>query len=323
MSAPTKDNSLKIETSSWSSTRRALSTRGGTAPRKGNRVQWTFLLLALPAAAVYVGFLLGPVIGSFGYALTRWDGIGDPSFVGIANFATLIGDENYRSALAHTLVFAVVIVAGQIGFGVLLAVLLNKSNRGTSVLRATLFTPALLSAAVVSLIWGFIFNPLVGVLVQVLTPLGVKPGVFGNLLGNPTSVIFAVSAVVIWQYAGYIMVIYLAGLKNIPPEVGEAADLDGATGWRRFWSVTWPMLAPSTTVAITISLAGNLRLFDQVFLLTGGGPADASQTAATLVYRTAFSGSNFGYSASQSVVLTLLICLVVFGQRWIAVRRAR
>lgn len=285
-----------------------------------SRFEWNFLLLAVPGLVVYLVFLVWPVLASFVYSFTRWDGINEPVFAGLANYEKLINDRQYGQALLTTVAFAAIILVGQVSAGLGLALLLNRARRGTSLARAVFFTPALLSTAVIALIWGFIYNPLVGVMPLVAETVGATSGPLTDVLGNASSAIWAVSGVVIWQYAGYIMVIYLAGLKNVPLEVYEAADLDGATGWHRFRSITWPLLAPSTSVAVTISLAGNLKLFDQVFLLTGGGPAGATDTAATLIFRTAFSSSNYGYSVTQSVILTILTVLIVVGQRILAAR---
>jgi raffinose/stachyose/melibiose transport system permease protein len=321
MTTPTEKNATR--SFSAGSVGRTSSRKGGGAavPRR-KRFEWSFLAIALPGLLIYVVFLVWPVISSFVYSFTRWDGINPPVFTGFTNYITLFNDRQYGQALMTTLAFAAIILIGQVSCGLGLALLLNRSRRGTALMRATFFTPALLSTAVIALIWGFIYNPLVGLMPLVAKSLGVTTGPLTDVLGSATTAIWAVSGVVIWQYAGYIMVIYLAGLKNVPLEVYEAADLDGATGWRRFRSITWPLLAPSTSVAITISLAGNLKLFDQVFLLSGGGPAGATDTAATLIFRSAFLNSNYGYSVTQSVILTLLTVVIVIGQRLIA-RRSR
>ncbi|MBG6057215.1 raffinose/stachyose/melibiose transport system permease protein [Cryobacterium sp. MP_M5] len=318
MTSPT-DTAVNSSQSAGPADRTLTREGGGAVPRR-SRFEWTFLLLALPGLAIYMAFLVWPVLASFIYSFTRWDGINEPVFAGLTNYQRLFSDRQYGQALLTTLAFAAIILVGQVSAGLGLALLLNKARRGTSLMRAAFFTPALLSTAVIALIWGFVYNPLVGVTPLIAQGLGATTGPLADVLGNASSAIWAVSGVVIWQYAGYIMVIYLAGLKNVPLEVYEAADLDGATGWRRFRSITWPLIAPSTTVAVTISLAGNLKLFDQVFLLTGGGPAGATDTAATLIYRTAFSNSNYGYSVTQSVILTLLTVVIVIGQRALASR---
>lgn len=298
----------------------APAVRGG---RRSRSFEWAFFGLALPGLAIYVGFLLGPTLAGFYFSLTRWDGINSPVFIGFDNFIQLSRDPQFAAAILHTLLFALVILVGQTVIGLALALLLNRAGRRNSILRGIFFAPSILSTAVVALLWGFIFNPLVGPLPAVASFLGIKDSSVSDLLGHQQTALVAVSLVVVWEFAGYMMVIFIAGLKNIPMEVYEAASIDGASGWRRFWAITWPLLAPSTSVALTISLAGNLRLFDQVYLLTGGGPAGATATVGTLIYQTAFTNSNFGYSVTQSVILTILIALVVVGQRALIARRTR
>lgn len=312
----------RVDSASVELTNHASSPIARGVVHRRARFEWRFLIVALPALAIYISFLVGPVIASFVYSFTRWDGLNPPVFIGVANYQTLFNDPQFGRAMLTTLAFASIILVGQVAAGLGLALLLNRGRRGTSLLRAIFFTPALLSSAVIALVWGFVFNPLVGVMPLVASSVGATTGPLTDVLGSSQTAIWAVSGVVVWQYAGYLMVIFLAGLKNIAPEIYEAADLDGASGRKRFRLITWPLLAPSTTVAVTISLAGNLKLFDQVFLLTGGGPAGATDTAATLIYRTAFGNSNYGYSVTQSVILTLLTVVIIVGQRWIASRRS-
>lgn len=290
-------------------------------PRGRIKFEWTFVLLALPALVIYLGFLIGPVIAGFYFSFTRWDGINPPKWIGIDNFVKMAGDRKYAAALGHTLIFTAVIVAGQVGVGLGLALLLNRARRGVSFMRGVFFAPALMSTAVIALIWGFMYSPAVGLLGKFAEGAGLGDTFLRDVLGHQESALLGVSVVVIWQFAGYMMIIFLAGLKNIPQEVYEAAAIDGAHGARQFWSITWPLLAPSVSIAVLISLAGNLKLFDQVYLMTGGGPAGATETVGTLIYQTAFLNSNYGYSVAQSVVLTILIVLVVLCQRWLTSRR--
>lgn len=273
------------------------------------------MVLALPALVVYLGFLVGPVLAGFYLSLTQWDGINPPRWIGIDNFVKLAGDPDYLAALVHSLIFTAIILGGQVSLGLGLALLLNRAIRGVSFMRGVFFAPALMSTAVIALIFGFIYNPVVGVLGRAARTLGLGDSFLVNVLGRQDSALLGVSAVVIWQFVGYMMIIFLAGLKSIPGEIYEAAALDGAVGARQFWSITWPLLAPSLSIAVLISLAGNLKLFDQVYLMTGGGPAGATETVGTLIYKTAFLNSDYGYSVAQSVVLTLLITFVVVAQR--------
>ncbi|WP_307610333.1 carbohydrate ABC transporter permease [Pseudarthrobacter sp. W1I19] len=300
------------------------ASRKGPAPlrlRERTRFEWSFALLALPALVIYLGFLIGPVVAGFYFSFTRWDGINPPKWIGLDNFVKMAGDRKYAAALVHTLIFTVVIVAGQVGVGLGLALLLNRARRGVAFMRGVFFAPALMSTAVIALIWGFMYSPAVGLVGKFAEAAGLGDTFLRDVLGNQQSALLGVSIVVIWQFAGYMMIIFLAGLKNIPQEVYEAAAIDGAAGARQFRSITWPLLAPSVSIAVLISLAGNLKLFDQVYLMTGGGPAGATETVGTLIYQTAFLNSNYGYSVAQSVVLTVIIVLVVLAQRWLTSRR--
>lgn len=291
--------------------------------RSCGKVQWTFLAFAVPALVIYGGFLLGPVLSGFFFSLTRWNGIAPPTFIGFENFVRLAGDRRFFEALLHTLAYAGVILVGQMVLGLAFALLLNRASKGVAVMRGVFFAPSLLSTAVIAFVWGFIYNPLVGVLLQIAEGLGLNDSALSDVLGNQNTALLGVCVVVIWQWAGYFMVIFLAGLKSIPGEVYEAAALDGASAFKQFWHVTWPLLAPSTSIAITLSLAGNLRLFDIVYLLTAGGPGGSTESVGTLIYRTAFTTSEFGYSTAQSVVLTFLVAAIVVAQRWLSGRSTR
>lgn len=273
------------------------------------------LALALPGIALYLAFLIVPIGLGLLDALTDSDGISPARWVGLQNFRDLLHDDAFRQALLHTLVFALIITVGQNLAGLGLALLLHRVRRLTALMRGVFFLPALLSSAVVALVWGFIFSPLTGVVNTVLSWVGIHWSAGTDLLGGPWSATLSISAVVIWQFAGYVMIIYLAGLTNIAPELYEAAALDGVGTWQGFRYITLPLLRPATSVAFTISIVGNLRLFDPVWLLTGGGPGTATETASTVVYRTAFHDGRFGYAAAESVVIVVVIVLAITVQR--------
>lgn len=280
-------------------------------------------LLAAPGIALYVAFLIAPVAIGLLVAFTNSDGISTPRWIGLQNFTDLASDPAFADALVHTCIFAAIITIGQNAAGLGLALLLNRSRRFTGWMRGVFFIPALLSSAVVALVWSFVFSPLTGVINEALGWVGLHWATGDDLLGRPWSAILSISVVVIWQFAGYLMVIYIAGLSNIPAELYEAASLDGATTAQRFRFVTLPLLRPAMSVALTISIVGNLRLFDPVWLLTGGGPGTATETVSTLVYRTAFQNGRFGYAAAQSIVIIALIVVAVTVQRMLMREGAR
>lgn len=279
--------------------------------------------MVAPALVVYIGFLVFPVALGLYYALTNSDGISQADFIGLDNFRELAGDDNFRSAVWHTVQFAAIIVVAQNVGGLGIALLLNRAGRLYEVARAVIFAPVLLSTTVVALIWGFIYSPLAGVLPQLFAIVGLEVTSLDDVLGATSTVIPGISAAVTWQFLGYVMVIYLAGLKTIPTELYEAAALDGAVGFARLRYVTLPLLRPTASVALTIALIGNLRLFDQVWLMSEGGPAGASETVQTAIYRSAFQQSRFGYAAAQAVIVTVGIFAVILTQRALFARAER
>jgi raffinose/stachyose/melibiose transport system permease protein len=186
------------------------------------------------------------------------------------------------------------------------------------VLRVLLFAPAVMTPVVVAYLWQYMYSP-TGAINRTFDTLGLH-GLSQDWLGNPSLAIWAIVAVIVWQFAGYSMVIFLAGLESIPHEIVEAAAVDGAGAFRRFWYVTRPMLAPALTVNLMLSIIGGLKIFDQVWVLTNGGPGTSTETLSTLIYKDAFQFSEFAYSAALALVLTVFVA-VVSGAQYKLLRR--
>jgi raffinose/stachyose/melibiose transport system permease protein len=280
---------------------------------------WWF---ALPAFALFAFVVLIPSVRGVYYAFTDWDGL-DPnfSFVGLGNFADVADDPDARQAIGNTLLIAVAITIIQNGLGLLLALGVNSFIKSRNVLRVFLFAPAVITPIVTAYLWR-----------NLLGPDGAVNGLLGavgldawerNWLGDPELALWSVVAVIVWQFAGYSMVIFVAGLQSIPSEVYEAAAIDGAGPVRRFWSVTRPLLAPAFTINLMLSIIGGIKLFDQVWALTGGGPGHATDTLSTLIYKDAFTLGEFGYSIALAVVLTLIVAVVSTGQYAVLARSER
>ncbi|MEX3106740.1 MULTISPECIES: carbohydrate ABC transporter permease [unclassified Streptomyces] len=285
-----------------------MTTRPKTTP------PWWF---ALPALLLFAFVVLVPSARGVYYAFTDWDGL-DPgfSFVGLGNFADMLDDPDALAAVRHTLLIAVSVTVVQNGLGLLLALGVNSAIKSRNLLRVLLFAPAVITPIVTAYLWR-----------NLLGPDGAVNSALGgrgqDWLGDPELALWSVVGVVVWQFAGYSMVIFLAGLQSVPKELHEAAQLDGAGPVRRFWSVTRPLLAPALTINLMLSVIGGIKLFDQVYALTGGGPGHATDTISTLIYKDAFTLGEFGYSIALAVVLTIVVAVVSTGQYALLARSER
>jgi raffinose/stachyose/melibiose transport system permease protein len=278
------------------------------------------LLWVVPALAVVVALRYVATGAGAWYAFTDWDGISPHAhYVGLQNFRQIFNDPSSRGALEHTLVLAAAFVVVSNLIGLLLALGLQRTLKTRGLLRALFFAPVVMSSLAVSYIWQFIFS-YSGPLNSFLGAVGL-----GSLkrpwTGDPRWALWTIFVVLVWQFAGLAMVMYLAGLEGIPEELGEASAVDGASNWRRFRKITLPLLAPAITVSVTLSTVYGLGVFDQVFALTGGGPVDASETLATQIYKQTFAFGKYGYGTALSLVLTILITLLAVAQ--LMVLRAR
>lgn len=251
-------------------------------------------------------------IGGF-FAFTDWSGIGSFNWVGLENFEQILRDPTKIGAVLNTLFLAFGSVILTNVFGLLLALSLNRGLRTRFTLRVLFFMPVVLSQLAVAYIWKFIFD-YNGPLNQGLAAVGLEH-LQRPWLADPELAIWAVLGVVTWQNIGFAMVIYLAGLASVPVEIEEAAALDGASLWQRFWAVTVPSIRPAIVIATTIGLVNGLRIFDQIMALTAGGPAGATETLATEVYKEAFSLGRFGYGAALALILTVIILVFAVVQQ--------
>lgn len=299
------------------------TSAGAISPRgiKRLRSEATLAAFATPGIILLTLFHLLPVVIGAAFSLTRWRGAGPATFVGLENFSDLLTDPDVHRTVLNTAAFTVLVVVIQNILGLALAILLNQKLPFISFFRAIVFMPVLLSSAVVGLIWSFIFNPINGVLRQGFSQTGLSDLAATNWLGDPGLALVAVTVVVIWQYVGYTMVLYLAGLQAVPTEQYEAASIDGANSSQRFRFVTVPNLAPAFTISLTISLIGSLRLFDLVWILTRGGPDRATETITVLIYNLAFGNARAGTSAALGVLLAVLVITLVAIQLTVLKRR--
>jgi raffinose/stachyose/melibiose transport system permease protein len=278
------------------------------------------LFWAAPAMIFVVAFVYICFFAGSWYAFTDWNGLAaSANWVGLENFINILRNDGSRAALAHTVEITAVFVILVNAVGLVLALALNRTLKSRNYLRALFFAPVILSPLAVSYIWQFIFSfngPLNGFLGALNLDSWQR-----DWLGDPNWALWTIVVVFVWQFAGLTMAFYLAGLQNVPEEIDEAAAVDGASTWYRLRRITLPLLAPSMTVSVTLMTILGLRVFDQVMALTSGGPAGATETLATEVYRAGFVFGRFGYSAAFALMLTVLVVAVSLVQLFVLRRR--
>ena len=285
-------------------------------PIKGSRSSTTTALLMLaPAAVLLITFLLIPIGLTFGLAFTNARLISPrpAEFIGVDNFTRLFDDETFWASLRNTIIFAVVIVPVQSACALGLALLVNVKMRGVNFFRTVYFLPVVTSMVVVSMLWLFLYQPN-GLINQVLARFGIQGP---DWLGDPKTALLAIILMSAWQAMGFHMVIWLSGLQTIPPDLYEAAELDGADRWQQFRYVTWPGLrATRTFILITITISA-FALFTQVNIMTQGGPLDSTSTVVLMAVRTGFQQQQTGYASAISLVFFVLVLAVTVVQRYL------
>jgi len=267
-------------------------------------------LFLLPAIVLYAVFMIYPFFQSIYLSLTNWDGAQPvKTFVGLANYEQLVHDPLVWSSLWHNLIWVIFGTAIPIAIGLLLAVLLHRGPRGFTLFRTVYFLPQILSPVIIGIIWGWIYNPVFGILNSALTSIGLG-SLTNGWLGDPGLALYAVLAAAIWAEVGFVFVIFLAGLQNISGELLDAALIDGANAWQQFWNVTLPGLRNVLTTVTVLLLIGGFSVFDLIFVMTGGGPNNSTDVIATYTYEQAFTQNQVGYAATLSLVLTAISLIV-------------
>lgn len=265
-------------------------------------------LFYAPALIMLVLFSLYPLISGIGISLTSWDGFNpEKIFVGLSNYVTMLRDANFRMTLINTFIYGIgsTIIQQVLGLG--LALLLNSKIKGHNLMRAIIYLPALVSAVIMGTMYYFIFQYDTGALNTILSALGLEKVVWFQNATTALIIILVVNSV---QFVGTSMIIYLAGLQGLDQSVVEAASLDGASGWKMFWNITLPGLAPSFTTSVVLNLIGGLKLFDVIKVLTGGGPGYSTNSVSSYISIQYFDNQNAGYAAAMGVVLFIIIAVV-------------
>lgn len=272
--------------------------------RASLRATLTGYSFAAPNLLLLGVFLFWPLIAAAVLSLQKYSGFGQPSFLGLGNYASLFSDGEFWQALVNTVVFTAFTVVGSIGLGLAFAVLLNKTLPGRGLFRTVIYVPMVVSSVASGLIGYLIFDENTGIVDKLITAVGL-PNVPWQ--SNGTAAMAALILMTVWGRAGFTMVIYLAGLQGISPDLYEAASIEGANAWQRFRSVTFPLLGPSTFFLLIINVIYSFQVFDLVYVLTGGGPGNATEMLTTYAYSNAFLNHQQGLAAAIGMVLLVLL----------------
>jgi raffinose/stachyose/melibiose transport system permease protein len=263
------------------------------------------LLFMLPALLLYTVFMFVPVFQSTLYAFSDWNGFGELKVIGIKGFINLFGDENFFISLKNNILLLISSVFLIIPVALLLAVIISREIRGYKFFRTAYFMPQVLSTVVVSLIWSFIYNPQFGLLNAMLKLMGLE-GLIKLWLADRKIAIFSVLCVNAWYYIGYIMIILLSSINGIQKEYYEAADIDGASGWTKLVHIILPLIWDTVKVTVLLGIAGSMKAFDLVYILTKGGPGHSTELMATYMYKQAFISFNYGYGSTISLMILFM-----------------
>ncbi|CAN5588309.1 sugar ABC transporter permease [soil metagenome] len=258
-----------------------------------------------PSLLILGVFVVYPMLRALYLSLTDYDVLSPARWVGLENYRNLIDDEAFRNALKDTLYYAALATPLSVGLALALAMLLNRRFPMRSMARTIVFLPVVVSLGVVAFAWSFLLDPDIGWFSYWLGRFGIDSG--QGWLRDPDRAMPAVVLVGVWKNVGFYMMIFIAGLQSIPRDLYEAAHIDGASGWRQFQHVTWPLLANETMLVAILCAIATLQAFDQIYVMTAGGPFFRTETLVMLVYRFGFTNFRFGYAAAISWVLVALI----------------
>lgn len=274
------------------------------------------LAFLLPFLILYTIFTIWPVIQGFYVSLHKWGLMGKQDFLGFANYAKLLTDNNFWGALRNTLVFTVITTPLLVVTALVLALFANRPNRIKRGLRILYYLPSVLSVSVASFIAKFVFSPYTGLLNGILHAIGVLPaGQEIQWLNDPVLAMITVSVMTVWWTVGFSMLLYLSGLQDISPDLYEAAAIDGASKRQQLFSITLPLLKPTTWLVILLQMIACIKVYGQISLITGGGPASSTRPLVQYVYETAFKRSDMGYAAAISYVLFAILLVLSLVQQ--------
>lgn len=287
-------------------------------------MRWRSLAWVLPALVLLLVFVYYPIVDNLRLSLFSWNAFSvAPTFVGLDNYRTAFHDPIFWTALRNNTVFAIVSLVFQVGFSLVLAALLEEfvHERLRGILRTIYFIPAVISITVAGILFSFLYNPEIGLVNRLLGAVGLESWQH-SWLGEPATAMGSIIAMSQWQSIGYTAILFVVGIQRIPKEFHEAAKVDGAGPIRRFFSVTVPMVREMTTLIIILTVSGAFLVFNEVMVMTAGGPSNSSQVLGTWLYRNAFLNDDMGYASAIATVI-FVITLAIGAIQIVVSRRRR
>ena len=289
-------------------------------PRRSRRQVLELVVLLGPALLLFAAFVLLPICIAAYYGMFNWTGYGPLSdFTGLHNYKLVLEDPVFRSSLFHNLIIAVLSLVIQLPISIAIALLLNRRMRGGSFLRMAVFAPYVVSQATTAVLWLLLLQP-GGFVDELMQSVGLG-GLVQEWLADPTIVLYTMFGVLTWQFIGFGVILLLAGLQGIPAELREAAAIDGASAWQTTRRITLPLLGPTVRIWIFLSMIGSLQVFDLVWIMTLGGPANASSTMVTYMIFFGFHSLEFGYGSAAAVLLFAISFVLAFLYQRFVLRR--
>jgi len=276
-------------------------------------------LFLLPPLLLYIIWIIGPTIYSFYLSFTNWNGISlDMDFIGLKNYKKLFADPVFHICLVNNLKWIGIFLTLPVIIGLVLAILLNSNIKRSQIFKTIFYLPMAISLVAINLMWSWIYNPAYGILNVTLRNIGLGFLAQG-WLSNPDLVLYSIIVAASWPQTGYILILFTAGLNNIPPNLIDAAKVDGASFWEIFKNIILPLLKPTTVIVIIVTVIGSLRVFDIVYTMTRGGPFNSSNVLANFMYIESFNNYRMGYGAAIAVILFLIsfIFIIIYLRRFL------
>jgi len=287
----------------------ALNARG----RAGGDAVTVIVLFLPPALFLFTLFVALPIGEAAWYSVYNWNGYGSPTqFIGWRNYELLFANNAFRIALTNNVLIILVSLAVQLPLAMAMALLLSERIPATAVFRLIFFLPYILAEVAAGLIWRFVYDGDYGLFAKLAELLGL-PAPY--VLADPDTAMYAILAVIVWKYFGFHMMLYIAGLQQIDPNLYEAARIDGASGWQVFRRITLPLLGPTVRLSVFFSILGSFQLFDLIMPLTKGGPSDSTQTMVTYLYTYGMARMRIGFGSAIGVVLFCICVVFAFGYK--------